>query len=164
MALAWANCVWPSGTLNLDVTEADGLGEGVDIGLRAGHEVPAIGGFRMAVALEVFAFLGRGQISALAGIDADHDHVEVLAGNEVDHLQGAGEAVHLLGAEHGAAVVDQGQNRRPLAEVAAQGDLPAGIVSEGEAERQLLVEALGNADPVEERGRLVVDGAHLLFA
>ena len=133
------------------------------VGLRAGHEVPAVGGFGVSVALEVNALASGGDVGSLGGIDADDDDVEVLAGNKLDHLESAGETVELLGTEHGALVVNERENGGALAEVAAQLDGFAHIVGEGEVERQLLVEALLDAHTLEDR-RTVVGGAHLLFA
>ena len=80
----------------LDVTETYGLGKGVDVLLRAGHEMPSVCGVGMTVPLQVDALLGRGQVSALAGIDADNNYIEVLAGNKLDHLQGACQPVQFL--------------------------------------------------------------------
>ena len=82
--------------MSLDVAETDCLGQRIDIRLRAGQEMPAIRRFRTAVALHIFALLGRGQVRALGGIDADHDDVEVLAGNVAHHLQRAGQAVQFF--------------------------------------------------------------------
>ena len=136
--------------MSLDVAEADGFGQRVDIGLRAGKKMPAIGGFRAAIALQISALLGRGQIRGLGGIDADHDNVEVLAGSEPHHLESAGEAVELFRAEHGALVVDQRQDGRLLAEVTGQRHLFSRVVSKREAEWQLRVEPLIDADAVQD--------------
>src|SRR5580698_7175896 len=57
-----------AGNRELDILEPDGRCECVDIGLCAGEEVPAVGGLRMPVALEVAALLGCGKIGTFAWI------------------------------------------------------------------------------------------------
>ena len=142
-----------AGHIELDVAEADRLGERIDIGLRTGQEVPSVGGFGTAIAFHVLALLCCGQIGALGGIDADHDDVEVLAGKVANHFQSAGQAVEFLGAQHGAAIVNQRKNRRAPAEVGTQRDLLACVVSKRQVERQLRVEMLVDAHAAENRRR-----------
>ena len=133
------------------------------LGLRSGHEMPAVGGFRAAVALEIGALLGRGQIRGLGGIDADDDDVEVFAGNVVHHFKRAGEAVELFRTQHRALVVDQRKDGRLLAEITGQRHLFARVVGKREVQRQLRVESLLDADAVQD-WRLIVWPARLLVA
>ena len=140
------------------------LSQGVDLRLLTGEEVPACGGLGMAVALDVHRLLFRGELRALGGIDADSDDVEVLAGAELDHLERADEAIQLLRAEHGAGVIDDGENDRALGEVVAELDGGSGFVAEDLVERKLLVEALVDVDLAQDWRRLVGALAHLLVA
>ncbi len=149
---------------NLHVPKAHRLGQCVDVGLRPGHEMPARRRIRASVPLQVGALLGRGQVRALARIDAHHNHIEVLAGYEAHHLQGPCQPVQFLRAQHGALVVNQRQNRRTLAEVAAQLHLLPMVVGKGERKRQLPIQILRNPHAVQNRRRLVVRRAHLLVA
>jgi hypothetical protein len=117
----------------------------------------------MPVALQIDALLSCGQIRSLGGINADHDHAEVLAGHKAHHLQRARQPVQLLRAKHGALVINQRQNRRLLAEVTRQLHLLACIVGEGERERQLLIEPLRNPHLAQNIRRLVAHRRHLLL-
>ena len=65
------------------VAEADRVGQRLIDASRAGQEVPAVGGVRPAVALEVGRLLLRRQPRALARIEADGDDVELAARLEV---------------------------------------------------------------------------------
>ena len=71
------------------ILEADGLGQGVDGFGGAGQEVPAGGGARTSVALEVFRFFGGGDRRGFLRIEADGDDFEFVADVELDHLHGA---------------------------------------------------------------------------
>ena len=75
---------------NPHIVEPYRLGQRVDVGLRAGEKVPAVGRLGMPVALHVGALLRLGKFSALARIDAGDDDVKVSARTEIHHLQRAG--------------------------------------------------------------------------
>src|ERR1035441_782867 len=149
---------------NPHIAKAHRLGQSVDVRLGAGQEMPARRRFRMPIALQVDPLLGRGQFRPFGGIDAHDNYIEVLAGNELHHLQCARQAIQFLRAQHGALIVNQRQNRRAPTKVTRQLHLLAGVVGEGERERQLLIQVLRNAHAVQDRRRLVVDRTYLLVA
>ena len=88
----------------------------------------------------------------VARIEADEDHVEVLARGEREHLRRARDAVHHLRAEHRAAVIDERQDDRPLAaEVVRERHVAAVFILELRVERQRRVEVLLERDVLELR-------------
>ncbi len=138
------------------VAEADRPRELVNRPLFAGEEVPAGLGARSAVALQVGALLGRGQLRRLARVETNGQNVEVAAHVERHLQQGADQSVEHLRAEHRAAVVRQDQDDRPLAEVVAEPDGLPRLIAEGQVERHLRVEFLVEAHPAQRRRQLRV--------
>ena len=86
-----------------------------------------------------------------------------LPGRKAHHLQRARQPVQLFRTQHRALVVDQRENRRPLAEIVAQLHLLAAIVSESQVQRQLRVQVLRNSHFVEQP-RFGVGRPHLFIA
>jgi len=114
---------------------------------------------------DVERLLLRGQLGRLAGIDADNDDLEILAGVHLHHLQCAGQAVHLLRAEHGAVVIDQREDGGVFAEVVAQPHRVAMVVYKLGVQRQRAVQMLLHADLLQHLRQLVAGVlAHLLVA
>ncbi len=140
---------------NADVAEAGGVADCVDGRLLPGEVVPSVGRLGPSIALQVEGLLPGGDLRRLAGVDADEDDVEVLARSEMHHHQSAGNAVHLLRAEHGAVVIDQRQNRGALAEVVAQAHGLARVVDELRVQRKHLVQALRDADLLQYLRQLI---------
>ena len=101
------------GTGDHDVVEAGGTGDRGDAGRVSRKEVDCIGGGR-AIAPASFAEEGAlfsdGVRGLIRGIDAEHDDLIVLAGDEGGLGKTGGEAVLHLGAEHGAFVIDLGHD------------------------------------------------------
>ncbi len=96
--------------------------------------------------------LGERGLRLVARIEADEDDVEILPRAEWEHLRRARHAVHHLGAEHRAVVIDERENHGTLAvEVAAERHIAAVLVLERRVERQLRVEALPERDVLELR-------------
>src|SRR6185437_9921112 len=114
---------------NTDISKADSLGERGDRCLRTGKEMPAIPGIEPTISFYVKRFLRRGLRRSIRGIEADHNDVKVFSRIELQHIQSADQAVHLLGAKHVAAVVDQRQNRGTLAEIFSQMNGAAGLIA-----------------------------------
>jgi hypothetical protein len=144
------------------IVEADRVGQGLDVGLVAGKEVPAVRGARAVVALEVCLFLGGGDLDGVLGIEADADHFELLAGVEGEHAEGALESAQDLRAEHRAAVVDEREDDGLLGlEEGGERDVAAELVVEGEVERDLLIELLVDTDAFEGVRELEIEVAVL---
>jgi hypothetical protein len=141
------------GALVVDVAEADGPGEGLDLGLVAGEEVPAGGGAFAAVVADVLGLLFGGERGSFFRVDADGDDLELLAGAELERLERLGHAVERHRAQAGAAVVDQGEDDGLFAEVVGEADGVALLVAEGEVEGDLAAELLVDAYAVDDRRR-----------
>ena len=127
--------------------------------------MPAGGGLRMVVALDVHRLLRSRKVGRLRWVDADRNDVEVLAGAEFDHLEGADEAIQLLGTEHRAGVVNDRENNRPFAEIIAKLDGCPGFIAKDCVQGCLLVETLMDENLVQNRRRMIDrDLAHLFIA
>src|SRR5208282_5105583 len=109
------------------------------------QEMPSALGAGTVVPPQELLFLFRGDLGSIFGIEADGDDFEFLAYIELQNAQSAFQAGQLFAAQHGAAVVDEIEDQRLLAEVIAQFHLTAQIVSENEVGRNLLVQVLLNA-------------------
>src|SRR5262249_23664346 len=78
------------------------------------------------------------------------DYFKILSRVELDCFERPGESVEDLAAEHGTAVVDQGQNYGLLRrEKRGQGNRAASFVLKNEIHRELRIEALIDADAFE---------------
>ena len=131
------------------VTEAGGLCQPLDRRLVAGQEMPARAGARLLVALEVDRLLrGRG-CGRIARVEADGDDLEVLARVERQHAERARQAVDDLRAQHRTVVVGEHHHHRPLAEVVGEPDGAPGLVAEGGVERDVLIDVLIEANPLQ---------------
>ena len=117
--------------------------------------MPSVGRLGPSIALQVEGLLLRCDLRRLAGVDADEDDLEVLARSQPYHLQRAGNAVHLLGAEHGAVIVNQREDGGALAEVIAQAHGLAGVVDELRVQWKHLVQALRHADALQHLRQLI---------
>ena len=95
---------------------------------------------------QVARLLVGGEPEVVFRVDADDDHVEVLAGVERQRLQRAGHAVEHLRAQHRALVVGEGEHHRARAEELAELHVVAVFVAEHQVERQLLPDLLVDAD------------------
>ena len=105
-------------------------------------------------ALHVGRLLGRRQPRGLPGVEADRQHVELLARIEGEHPQRAHQVGQHLRAQHRALEVDQREHERPLAVIVAKMDGVAVVVLEGEIRRHLRVQLLVEADVAQQRGAL----------
>ena len=95
------------------VMEADGVGNRAHVGLLAGEKVPAIGGAGPAIAAQIVRLLRRRYFRRILGIEADRDHLEVLARIERNHFQRA------LHAAQRSACTASGSGNRPAPEAPA---------------------------------------------
>src|SRR5215471_11394973 len=108
------------------------------------------------------AFQPRGFRSArilwrFARIEADREHVEILADIKFHRLQSAGQAAQDLAAQHRAFVINQVQDDRMLAEVIAQANRLSRLIAEREVPRNLFIQVLLDADMF-QTGRAYVRG------
>src|SRR5262249_3823280 len=76
---------------------------------------------------------------------AHGQHIELIPGIETQSAQGTFKTRKNLAAQHGAAVVNQAQDQRLLAEVVAQSDRLPGFIVKWQAQWKLLVQVLLNA-------------------
>src|SRR5260370_6826678 len=85
-------------------------------------------------------FLFRSHLRRLAGIEADENNFIVAPGIEGQHAQHTDDALLDLVAEHGAAVIDEGEDHWLLPKIIAQLNAAAGFVKEREVQRHRSVE------------------------
>ena len=131
------------------IPEPHGLGQLVDRRLVAGQKVPAFGSAGTTVKPDVERFFGRRERGLLARVKAHRHHVELIAYVKLELLQAFEQSVKHHGAEHRALIVDQGEDRRLVAEIVCEPHRLSGFVSELEIERDLLVESLVDAHVAE---------------
>src|SRR5262245_15596568 len=127
------------------VAEADGARQRADRGFLADEEAPGRGRGRAGVEAEGrerARALRRRELGRLARIDAHHEHVEVLAGREVDRSQRLDQALEHEPSQHRALVVDEGEHDRALAEALAEREPVSLVVYEARVERDLRAELL----------------------
>src|SRR4029077_19103916 len=111
----------------VSVAKAQRAGERLDGRLVAGQEVEALFGAGPAVALDVAVLLLQRQLRRLARIEADGQHIELLAGIEVDGLEPAHQAIENLRAKHRAAVVDRRDDHRARGEELGEAYVAPGL-------------------------------------
>jgi hypothetical protein len=129
------------------VAEADRVRHPVDLALVAREEVPALGGPPAPVALEVGLLLARGQLGPFRRVEAHGHDLELLARRKVQPLERDDHPVQNLVAQHRALIVDEREDDGPvLLEELAEPHLAPGLVAQHGVERQLLVQALLDAD------------------
>ena len=119
----------------------------------AGQEMPAIRCLRMAVILHVNGFFRRRLLRRFARIEADRDHIVILARRERQDFGRPHHAIQDLRAQHRAVVIDQRQHHGTLAEVLAQLHRIAVFVPERRVERQLRIQPLLDGHAREREGR-----------
>ena len=149
MALACANCLRIG---IVGVAETDGVRELLDLRLVSGEEMPAFGGAGAAVHAHVHFLFSFGQDVRFRRINADGDHVVLVADVRGQFLQAGFDSVQNLGAEHRAVVIDERENHGLLSEKLAERDGFAVLVAEGEVERNRLVQFLVNAHLFQQFG------------
>src|SRR5882762_5415180 len=133
------------------VLKSGGLRDRVNRARLADQEMPSPLGAGAVVAPQKLLFLLRRQLGSVFGIEANGDDFEFLAYIELQHAQSAFQAGELFAAQHRAAVVDEVEDQRLLAEVIAQLHLAAQIVGKYEVRWNLLVQVLLNADILQSR-------------
>src|SRR5207302_6800940 len=101
---------------------------------------------------ERLLFLFGGHLRSFAGIEADKNNFIIATGIEREHSQHADHTLFDLIAKHGAAVIDEGENYRFLAEVVAELNAAAGLVTEGEVQRHLPVKRRFEPHVLQNRG------------
>src|SRR5689334_8343899 len=107
-------------TLRIEsVSEADRVGEPVDALPVASKEVPTLCPAIATIGPRVADLLFGRQFGRFARIKTDGDHLIVTANLQRHRLTTFEESVEHLGAEHRAAIVDQGQHNWLLAKVVA---------------------------------------------
>src|SRR2546428_6391670 len=118
---------------------------------------------RASLAFHVIFLLGSGDSWCLVRIEADGDHVELLAHIKLHKAHPAGESGEHLAAQHGAVVVDEVQDYWLLTEVVAQSDSLARLITERQVGRNLAVEMLFDADVLKGRRPNVCRRGHNAF-
>src|SRR5690348_10305121 len=129
----------------VNVAEADGGGELLDLVFAARKEMPALRcGWGMPIVAAKIDFLDlRGVFRFFAGIDADGNDLVVFSQIEIHDAERAGHAVQDFSAEHRAAVVDEREDHRTLlTEEVPEADVFPGLITELEIEWKLLVQVL----------------------
>src|SRR5579859_371828 len=102
--------------------------------------MPAAGGLRTAkMSHGHFFFLGR-HLRSLARVKADKNNFVIPAGIKRKHAEGADYSLLDLIAKHGATVVNERQEDRPLMEIITELDSAARLVAESEIQRKTRIE------------------------
>ena len=123
---------------NVLVAEPHGRGQGLDVLLAAGEEVPAGGAAGAAIHLQVFLLGQQCPLGRLGGVDADGHDLKLLTQIPGHRPQGVHQGVELQTAKHGATGIIHGQHHRPLAvEELPQGDFASVGIDKLPLERQL---------------------------
>jgi hypothetical protein len=136
----------------VEIAKAAGLGQGGDGFLVAGEEVPTILRPGPIVFLQIRALFVGGEVGSFAGVEADGDDVEVFSYVERKGFEGRAHSVEGHGAEHGAAVVDEGENGGLAVDQILELNVFAELIAEDQVEGELGVEVLIDADFVEDLG------------
>src|SRR5882762_2126418 len=102
--------------------------------------MPAGIGFRAAEMNQRLLFLFGSHLRRLARIEADENNFVIAPRIEREHTQHADNALFDLIAKHRAAIVDEGQDHRPLSEILAELNAAAGFVTERKVQRHWPVE------------------------
>src|SRR5438132_6575222 len=128
--------------------------------LVSSEEMPAGGCFRASGALQVARFLFAGEQGRFLGIDADENELEVFARRSLQVLKSFDGAVQDQSAKHRTAVVAEHQDDWFAVEIILKPHRLAGVIDEGEIQRDLLVKVLlkANAGEISNTERLRLSG------
>src|SRR5713226_9163 len=114
--------------------------------------MPAGFRFRTAEMSQRLLFLFCRHFRSLAGIEADENDIIVAAGIKREHAQNANDALLDLLAKHGAAIVDESEDHRFLAEIITKLDAAPGFVAKGKVQGHLPVEQWFESHVPQSRG------------
>ena len=112
----------------------------------ARQKVPALFRARPVVLLQIGRLLRARQLGRFVGVDAECDHVEILAGAERHRLQATGQPVQKLVTEQRTAIIDRRQDHGPSTEQLGQPQLASRFVAKSEVERELHSQLLVEPD------------------
>ena len=112
----------------------------------ARQKMPAGRGVMPAIAPDISFFLGGGQRGSFARVNADIDHLELVADLPFDVLQAPDHAVQHKRAKHRAAIITQHEDGRLFAKIIAQPDELAAFIAKLQIKGNLRAELLIKTD------------------